>query len=110
MPIGTFALFVLLIILPANPPPKTHVGESLRQRIKQFDPLGTAFLVPGLVFLLITLQWGGNEYAGGSTRVKVCLVFGVMLLIAFALCQLRVGNNGKWPTHTTVHVQIRQLY
>lgn len=110
VPIGAFAVAVLLIILPTNPPAKNHVGESLRQRIKQFDPLGTALLVPGLVLLLLALQWGGNQYAWGSTQVVVCLVLGMVFLFAFACCQVWVGDNGKLKTFARVHIYTDHLY
>jgi MFS family permease len=97
VPIGGLAIVVLFLILPSNPPPRQHLGESFKQRVKQFDPVGTAFLLPGLVLLLLALQWGSNEYAWGSTRVIVSLVLGLVLLIAFAICQLWVRDNGTIP-------------
>lgn len=97
VPIGGLAIVVLLLILPSSPPPKKHLGESFKQRAKQFDPVGTAFLLPGLVLLLLGLQWGSNEYAWESTRVIVSLVLGPVLLIAFAVCQLWARDNGTIP-------------
>lgn len=96
-PIGGLAIMILLIILPAYPPPKTHVGESFMQRVTQFDPMGTSLLLPGLVLILLALQWGGNGYAWGSTQVVVSLVLGLLLLVAFAISQLWAGDNGTVP-------------
>ena len=67
------------------------------QRVRQFDPVGTALLLPGLVLLLLALQWGGNAYAWGSTRVVVSLVLGLVLLVAFGISQLWAGDNGTVP-------------
>jgi MFS family permease len=97
VPIGALAVMVLFLILPSNPPPKKHGGESFKQRLMQFDPVGTAFLLPGLVLVLLALQWGSNQYAWSSTRVIVSLVLGLVLLIAFAICQLWAGDNGTIP-------------
>ena len=97
LPIGAIAIVVLLFILPANPPPKKHAGESFMQRVKQFDPLGTALLIPGLVLLLLALQWGGVGYAWGSTRVAVSLALGLALLVLFGISQLWTGDNGTVP-------------
>ena len=61
------------------------------------DPLGTACLVPGLVLVLLALQWGGSGYSWGSTRVVVSLVVGFVLLVAFGVAQWWVGHNGTVP-------------
>lgn len=97
VPIGGLAIVVLLFILPSKPPPKKHTGESFMQRVKQFDPVGTALLLPGLVLLLLALQWGGNGYAWGSTRVVVSLVLGLVLLVTFGIYQMWAGDNGIVP-------------
>ena len=67
------------------------------QRVKQFDPLGTALLLPGLVLLLLALQWGGAGYAWGSVRVAVSLALGLALLVLFSISQLWTGENGTIP-------------
>lgn len=97
VPIGVVAIAVLLFILPAKPPPRNHTGDTFLQRVKQFDPLGTALLLPGLVLLLLALQWGGIGYAWGSARVAVCLALGLALLVAFAISQVWTGENGTVP-------------
>ena len=97
MPIGGLALAGLVLLVPAKAPAKEHAGESFMQRVKQFDPIGTALLVPGLVLLLLALQWGGNQYAWGSTRIVVLLVLGLVLLLAFSISQLWAGENGTVP-------------
>ena len=33
------------------------------KKLSQLDALGTALLVPGVVCLLLSLQWGGQTYA-----------------------------------------------
>jgi MFS family permease len=97
VPIGCLAIVVLVLILPSSPPPRKHMGESFKQRVQQFDPIGTVFLLPGLVLLLLALQWGSNEYAWESTRVIVSIVLGLVLLIAFVICQFWARENGTIP-------------
>lgn len=67
------------------------------QRIKQFDPMGTALLLPGLVLFVLTLQWAGDGAAWGSTRVVTTLVLGIFLLVAFGASQVWSGDNGTVP-------------
>lgn len=33
------------------------------EKLSQLDALGTIFLIPGVVCLLLALQWGGQTYA-----------------------------------------------
>ena len=53
-----------------------------RQRLRQFDILGTIFFLPGVVCLLIALQWGGSTYPWSSGRIIALLViFGVCIFV-----------------------------
>lgn len=97
LPIGGLAILVLVLILPSNPPPKKHSGETFIQRIMIFDPVGTVLLVPGLVLLLLALQWGSGEYGWESTRVIVSFVIGLVLLIGFTIVQFWAKDNGTVP-------------
>lgn len=97
VPIGVVATAVLFFILPAKSAPRSAAGKSLRQRLWQFDPIGTVFLMPGLILLLLALQWGGIQYAWSSAQVIVLLVVGLVLLTAFAITQVFVGENGTLP-------------
>lgn len=97
LPIGAAAAAVLLLLLPAKPPPKTQQhGDTFRQKLQGFDPVGTALMLPGLVLLLLGLQWGGAE-GWATTRVLVSLVLGSLLLAAFGGWQVRAGDNGTVP-------------
>lgn len=71
--------------------------EGFKQCIKQFDPAGTALLLPGLILLLLALQWGSNQYSWKSTRVVVCLVLGLILLVVFGISQVWASDNGTIP-------------
>ena len=97
VPIGGLAIVVLLFVLPARPAAKKLTGYSFIQRVKQLDPIGTALLLPGLVLLLLALQWGGNQYKWGSPRVATSLALGLALLVAFGISQVGAGDNGTVP-------------
>ena len=97
VPIGGVAIAVLAFVLPRKTPPRVHEGERFWARVRRFDPVGIAFLLPGLVLVLLGLQWGGNGYQWSSTRVVVSLVVGLVLLVAFGVVQCWVGENGTVP-------------
>ncbi|KAJ7197954.1 major facilitator superfamily domain-containing protein [Mycena pura] len=63
-----------------------NTPASFMERVKLFDPLGTLFLIPATVSLLLALQWGGSKYAWGSGRIIALLVvFGILILIFIAI-------------------------
>lgn len=97
LPIGGVALVVLLLLLPAKPPPRQQSTESFLKRVQQFDPIGTALLTPGLILLLLALQWGGEHGSWKSPRVLGTLIPGILLLVAFAASQFWIGNDGTIP-------------
>lgn len=61
LPIGGVAMVAIAFCLkvPDRDTTKLHWIEKLWQ----LDVLGTAFLVPGVVCLVLALQWGGQTYA-----------------------------------------------
>ncbi|KAF2440246.1 MFS general substrate transporter, partial [Karstenula rhodostoma CBS 690.94] len=96
-PIGLVALVVLVLLVPNNPPAQDHSDKPLVDRLKAYDPVGTALLTPGLILLLLALQWGGNGSSWGSARVLSTLVIGIVLILAFIASQAWVGDNGTLP-------------
>jgi MFS family permease len=96
-PIGAVALVVLILLVPNNPPARDHSDKPLLERLKAYDPIGTALLTPGLILLLLALQWGGNDSGWGSARVLSTLIVGITLIIAFIFSQIWVGENGTLP-------------
>ncbi|KAI6781969.1 uncharacterized protein J7T54_005180 [Emericellopsis cladophorae] len=97
LPIGALALVMLLLLLPSRPAPKKRSEKSFAHKIREFDPVGTLLLIPGLILLLLALQWGGEENAWGSHKVLGTLVPGLVLLLSFAASQAWIGDNGTVP-------------
>ncbi|MCJ1382448.1 hypothetical protein MMC17_005561 [Xylographa soralifera] len=96
LPIGALALVGLVFLLPSSPAPSKLEGTFF-QKVKKFDPVGNALLVPGLILLLLAIQWGGSTYAWSSARVVACLVISIVLLIAFMVVQYWVQEDGTVP-------------
>jgi len=87
------AIFVFLRIERVNNPKNLTV----LQRVLELDLLGTAFLIPCVVCLLLALQWGGAEYPWNSpTIIGLFVGFGLMAII-FVGIQLWKGDKGTLP-------------
>jgi EmrB/QacA subfamily drug resistance transporter len=78
LPTGGIAGAVLFFFLNLNP----HQGMSLRQHIGQFDFLGLALLMLGVVSVLIGLNSGETSWKSAETIALIC-VGCVLLVFAF---------------------------
>lgn len=58
-----------------------------KQQAKQFDLEGTLFFLPGIVCLLLALQWGGSKYEWNSGRIIALFVVCGVLIIGFLTVQ-----------------------
>ncbi|KAJ3480194.1 hypothetical protein NLG97_g8129 [Lecanicillium saksenae] len=96
LPFG--AVTALFIILFFNlPPTKTRVKSSFKEQLLAFDIEGTAAFIPGVVSLLLALQWGGVRYPWHDGRViGLFVVFGV-LIVAFIGIQLWKKEKATVP-------------
>lgn len=56
-----------------------------------------ATFVPGVVCLLLAIQWGGSAYQWMDGRIIALLVLVSILLLAFIAAQLWKGNSATIP-------------
>ncbi|KAK7018452.1 DHA14-like major facilitator [Favolaschia claudopus] len=83
LPIGaiTLAVIIFLFKMPKRAQIK-HEPMTIRERLGQFDPVGTIVFIPAIVSLLLALQWGGSKYPWNSGRViGLFVVFGVLIAV-----------------------------
>ena len=92
---GAVAVVVIALIL--NVPPPAQRGKSLTAKIRQIDPIGTSLFLPGIVCLLLALQWGGSTYSWHNARIVVLFVLAGLLLIAFIVVQFWEGDRATVP-------------
>lgn len=96
LPIGAITLLVMIFMFKS---PQQDKGEAMnfKQRMQQFDPIGTMIIIPAVVALLLALQWGGSTYAWSNGRIiALFVVFGVLTL-AFIAVQARKGDSATVP-------------
>lgn len=63
----------------------------------KLDPFGTVVFLPGIVCLLLALQWGGTTYAWSNARIIVLFILAGILLSIFVVIQFRSGDNATVP-------------
>lgn len=94
LPFGGITIAALVFLLHLPPQDK---DVCLRQQIIRLDPLGTLMFLPGIVCLLLALQWGGSTYPWNNGRVIALFVLAGVLIIAFIAIQMWQQENATVP-------------
>lgn len=95
LPFGGVAAVFIFFLLTLPDRSTTHLPN--KQKLAQLDFLGIFFLLPGVVCLLLALQWGGSKYDWNSGRIIALLVLAGVLIIAFILVQIFRPNTATIP-------------
>jgi hypothetical protein len=96
LPIGAVTFAVIAFFFK---PPQKRVKSSIgfKARLNQFDPIGTAVFIPGIVCLLLALQWGGSKYDWKNGRIIALLILAILLLMTFVGIQIWKGEHATVP-------------
>jgi MFS family permease len=104
LPIGAVVLVVVLIFLRLPPQPMSPEIHYMTpvQRIlsilSQLDLVGTAFLVPAIVCVLLALQLGGIKYPWGSLAIVLLFILSALLFGIFVFIQRQRKENAMIPS------------
>jgi MFS family permease len=96
LPFGGVAAVFILLLLPALKKDRP-ARLSLKEQISRMDIEGNLCFLPGVIALLLALQWGGSKYAWSDGRIiSLFIVFGV-LLITFVVIQIWKQEKATVP-------------
>ncbi|KAL2069298.1 hypothetical protein VTL71DRAFT_15636 [Oculimacula yallundae] len=96
LPVGGLAMVALFFFF-KSPPQVARSSTRLKDKLQQFDPIGTLAFVPAIVCLLIAMQWGGTKYAWSNGRIIALLVLFGVLLVAFIGIRIWKGDSATVP-------------
>lgn len=92
------ALTLAILMIFYQPPPRVNsLGLSRRELISRIDFIGGALLTTGLVFVLLALSWGGQQYAWTSAHVLSFLLLGFALMFVFVAWEFFVTKHPLFP-------------
>ncbi|KAH9066301.1 MFS general substrate transporter [Lactarius vividus] len=91
LPTGGIAGVILFFFLNLNP----HQGMSLQQHLSQFDFLGLALLMSGVVCVLIGLNSGETSWSSAETIALLCV--GSTLLILATINEILTSRSPIIP-------------
>lgn len=80
-----------------NPPPRKVEPAPLLTHIKRLDPLGALFFIPGIVSLLLALEWGGSTYAWNNWRIILLFCLFGVLMVVYAIVQYLTPETASIP-------------
>ncbi|KAH8434005.1 putative MFS multidrug transporter [Aspergillus melleus] len=86
LPCGAITFIGILIFLSPKTPSLRHL--DFKEKTKRMDPLGTLLFIPGVVTLLLAIQWGGSDFPWNSWRIILLFVLSGVLLLAFSAVQV----------------------
>ncbi|TAQ84793.1 hypothetical protein B7494_g6880 [Chlorociboria aeruginascens] len=96
LPLGGITILFILIFLPSTKPPSPNY-LGVKERLKAFDLIGSLFLIPGIICLLLALQWGGSKYPWDNGRIIALFVIFAVLITLFLLDQIWQKDQATIP-------------
>lgn len=85
LPIGALSIITTFFLLNISNQSLDPRAADWRGKFAQLDPIGNLAFFPGIICLVLALQWGGTKYPWESPRIIVLLV------LCGAFCILFVG-------------------
>lgn len=96
LPFGAVTAFFLVLFL--DLPGKNGLKQSsIKDQILSFDLEGTFLFIPGVVCLLLALQWGGTTYPWDNGRIIALFVLAAVLLAGFVGVQIWKQERATVP-------------
>ncbi|KAL4961705.1 MDR family MFS transporter [Aspergillus stella-maris] len=96
LPLGIVPTLVIIFLIPGFAG-STNKQSGFLNQVKRMDVPGTLCLLPGVVCLLLALQWGGTKYDWGNGRIIALFVLAGVLLASFTVIQYISGDRATVP-------------
>lgn len=92
LPIGGLSAVIILFFFTA-PSAAKPVAASLKEKILQMDPVGTALVMSGVIAYILALQYGGQTLAWNHPTVIGLIVGFVLIFVAFGVWEWYNGER-----------------
>ena len=95
LPFAAISIAAVVFLLKAKEPRES--GATIKERIKQLDPIGTIIFIPSMVCLILALQWGGVTYSWSSGRLIALLVVFAVTFVCWIGVQIWKKDDATVP-------------
>ncbi|KAG0004369.1 hypothetical protein BGZ79_009513 [Entomortierella chlamydospora] len=92
LPLGVVSTIAMVFILKLPAVTGTH-----REKLMRVDFLGSFTIVIGVICVLLSTNWGGNEYGWGSAQVVAPYCVGALFLAAFLYAEAFIAVEPILP-------------
>lgn len=97
LPVGAVSILVILLILHIPNQKLEKPADTIVGKILQLDVFGNLVFFPGIICLVLALQWGGTKYAWADGRIIALLVVFAIFFLAFVAVQVWKQEDGTVP-------------
>ncbi|KAI1858850.1 uncharacterized protein JN550_012412 [Neoarthrinium moseri] len=97
LPIGAVSMVVTMLMVHLPNQKLESPGEGLVAKLRQLDPIGNLAFFPGIVCLILALEWGGTKYAWSDARIIILLVLCGFLCLVFIGIQIWKKEDATVP-------------
>jgi hypothetical protein len=81
------------MVLTFREPNREPLKLTWREKLVKMDVGGTILFITGIICLFLALQWGGDDLPWSHPRIWGLLLGFGLLLIAFIILQIRMGEK-----------------
>ncbi|KAJ5645657.1 hypothetical protein N7507_011668 [Penicillium longicatenatum] len=86
LPLGAITgIFIAVFFKDVNP--RKTIESGRMNKVKRMDPLGIMLFIPGIISILLALQWGGTKYEWANVRIIVLFVLFSIFSLAWCYVQ-----------------------
>ncbi|KAJ5642958.1 uncharacterized protein N7484_005465 [Penicillium longicatenatum] len=86
LPLGAITGIFIAVFFKDVKPRKT-IESGRMNKVKRMDPLGIMLFIPGIISILLALQWGGTKYEWANVRIIVLFVLFSIFSLAWCYVQ-----------------------
>ncbi|KAK2606279.1 hypothetical protein QQS21_003327 [Conoideocrella luteorostrata] len=97
LPIGAVSMITTFFILHLPNQKLDERATGMLGKIRQLDPIGNLAFFPGIICLVLALQWGGTTYAWNSAVVITLLILCGVFCAIYTIIQLRKKDGASIP-------------
>ncbi|KAH7148207.1 major facilitator superfamily domain-containing protein [Dactylonectria macrodidyma] len=97
LPVGAVTILVIAFILKLPNQKLAKPADGWMGKLKQLDPVGNLCFFPGVICLILALQWGGTKYLWSDRRIIALIVICIVMVILFIGIQIWKKDNAMVP-------------
>lgn len=97
LPVGGLAMAIVMWVVHVKRNSTNAEPLTVMQRILKLDLIGTSIFIPGIICLLLALQWGGADYPWSNSRIIGLFAGSGAMLILFVVVQWWRADRGTFP-------------